>query len=678
MKKMKFPQTARQAYYFLIFSLTAFAIAGSGCSYFSVGRVEIAEPAAVSTLAGLKREFGEPYGLAVRNGEIYVADGEAGKIFRVGLDGSVELFASGLSTPSDIEFDNAGSLIVADTGSHTIKKIDQDGTVTTIAGREGFAGSTDGAATEALFNGPIGIAITESKVYVADTYNDRVRVIENNVISTVAGGKRGSTDGPGNTAMFDTPCDVAVLPNGNIIVADSGNGRIRIIDASGTVSTLAGTKPGEITDGLLSNAVLFRPISLRVDEFGSLWFTDGNSMRQIRNGAVPVIKTVAGGPQGYADSTVKDARFNRPSGIAAANGKVFVADSENRVVRLLSGDGAGKVAAESEIAALRESAEELRAMGSPRWPYEPPDAARDVAGTLGEIRGDMDGSGKPVWFHNGFDIAGAYGETAYFIRNETILRPFAAENFGTLRELVRLPTMGYIHIRLGRDPDNRPFGDDRFQFETDISGRLSDVRVRRGTVFRAGDRIGTLNAMNHVHLIAGRSGSEINAIAALELPGISDTRLPVIEKVEFYDDNWQRIETGSGNSRITIAGKIRIVIQAYDQMDGNPERRKLGVYRAGYNIDGSASPAETDWKISFDRMPPNDAVPFVYAVGSRSGYTPGTAFRYIVTNEVHDDLAREGFLDTDALQPGEHVLRVFVSDYFGNYAVKEILIEVKQ
>ncbi|MBK8304160.1 MAG: hypothetical protein IPK98_12435 [Chloracidobacterium sp.] len=54
-----------------------------------------------------------------------------------------------------------------------------------------------------------------------------------------------------------------------------------------------------------------------------------------------------------------------------------------------------------------------------------------------------------VWFHNGLDIAGAYGETARFVRDEKVLRPIAAENFGTLRELIRMPTLGYIHIRLG-------------------------------------------------------------------------------------------------------------------------------------------------------------------------------------------------------------------------------------
>src|SRR5690606_12035630 len=108
-----------------------------------------------------------------------------------------------------------------------------------------------------------------------------------------------------------------------------------------------------------------------------------------------------------------------------------------------------------------------------------------------------------VWFHNGLDIAGGYGETARFVRDEKVLLPTAAENFGTLRELLRMPTLGYIHIRLGRDANGVRFDGVRFQFRSDAAGKLSGVRIPRGNKFRAGEAIGTLNPMNHVHLIAG-------------------------------------------------------------------------------------------------------------------------------------------------------------------------------
>ena len=63
--------------------------------------------------------------------------------------------------------------------------------------------------------------------------------------------------------------------------------------------------------------------------------------------------------------------------------------------------------------------------------------------------------------HNGLDIAGAYGETARFVRDEKVLRLIAAENFGTVRQLIRMPTLGYIHIRLGANVESVPFGDGR-------------------------------------------------------------------------------------------------------------------------------------------------------------------------------------------------------------------------
>ena len=88
--------------------------------------------------------------------------------------------------------------------------------------------------------------------------------------------------------------------------------------------------------------------------------------------------------------------------------------------------------------------------------------------------------------------------------------------------------------------------------------------------------------MNHVHLIAGRSGSEMNAMDALILPGLTDSRPPIIEKVSLFDQNWNEIETGPPHSRIKLTGKIRVVARAYDQADGNSDRRRLGLYRLGY------------------------------------------------------------------------------------------------
>lgn len=314
----------------------------------------------------------------------------------------------------------------------------------------------------------------------------------------------------------------------------------------------------------------------------------------------------------------------------------------------------------------------------PRWPYDPPMAKREIAGTLGELRGEIRPGNDDIHFHNGLDIAGAYGETARFVRDEKVLRPIAAENFGTLRELIRMPTLGYIHIRLGRNSANTPFGDQRFLYTRDPIGKITDVRVPRGSHFHAGEPIGTLNPMNHVHLIAGRSGAEMNALDALILPGIADSRPPTIEKVSLFDENWLELETKSPGGRIQLTAKTRVVVRAYDQVDGNSGHRRLGVYQVGYQIlNSDAAPlGDPIWTIRFDRLPSAKAVRFVYATGSKSGATGETIFNYIVTNRVDGDDYQEGFLDSAALGPGNFILKVLVSDYFGNISSKELNISV--
>jgi hypothetical protein len=241
-----------------------------------------------------------------------------------------------------------------------------------------------------------------------------------------------------------------------------------------------------------------------------------------------------------------------------------------------------------------------------------------------------------------------------------------------------MPSIGYIHIRLGRDKDDRLFNDPRFIFSNDLAGKLNDVRIPRGARFKAGEPIGTLNAMNHIHMIAGPTGAEMNALAALSLPGVSDSIDPVVEDVGLFDEGWNEIETQSGSSRIKLTGKARIVVRAFDRMDGNPEKRRLGVYRLGYQIldDSGSALDDTDWTITFNRNPPSDAVKTVYAVGSKSGYTGETAFNYIVTNRLTTESFGEDFFDAGRLEPGNYTIRVYAADFFDNQAYKDIPIEV--
>lgn len=635
----------------------------------------------VTTLAGFGREFGEPFGIAVNGSDTYISDGETGKIWKVTSGGEVKLHAQGLNTPSAIAFDQMDNLIVADTGSHTIKKIDPQGRIELLVGHEQSSGFADGDVTTARFNAPIGVALgPDGKVYVADTYNDRIRVIENGLVRTLAGGSRGFADGTGSDARFDTPCGIDVLKDGRIVVADTGNGRIRIVEPDGSVRTLAGHGSVGLKDGLLSTASFYRPSAVAVDETGSsIYIADGNAIRVIRRRTFPFVETISHERSGFADGTASRARFNRPSGLAIdERGNLIIADSDNRVIRAFSDGQFGRRLEPEGTAALRETAAEFRNSQEPRWPYDPYQNRREIAGTLGEIRGEIDGSDDPVWFHNGLDIAGGYGETAYFMRSETVLRPFSAENFGDLRELLRTPMFGYIHLRLGRDRSDNPFGDSRFLFELDPAGKPIALRIRRGTAFQAGDPIGTLNSMNHVHLVTGRSGAELNALDAVPFPGLSDSKPPVIEKVSLFDENWQEIETAAAGERIKLVGKTRVVVRAFDQMDGNAERRRLSVHGIGYQIlNRDCSPrSDQKWTVNFDRMPSHEAVRFAYAKGSRSGTTGETVFNYIASNEVSGDSFREEFLDATQLESGFYILRVFAADYFGNTVSKDIDFEV--
>ncbi|MGI9036839.1 MAG: hypothetical protein ACR2GD_12485 [Pyrinomonadaceae bacterium] len=655
-----------------------------------------------ATVAGFRREFGEPFGVAAKDNLLYVSDGEKGAIFRVSMDGKIEVVTDKLDTPSQIAFDKNGDLIVADSGTNTIKKIKPSGEIELIAGVENQKGFRDGAAQNALFNAPVGVAVSGNKIYVADTYNDKIRVVENGNVTTLSGGAEGFSDGFGSDAKFDTPCGLAILRGGEIVVADAKNRRLRVVEQNGNVWTLTGDGKANLKDGLPEEAEFVQPTAVSVDIDGSIYIADGNAIRVIEKKNFPAVVTISNAKRGFADGDLQRSQFNRPSGLAVdERGNLFVADSDNQTIRVLTGENLGSEISSEQIEKLHYTPEEFRSLQPARWTYNPPDARRDIAGTLGEVRGEVSTSPeKRAWFHNGLDIAGSYGETARFIRAEKVLLPVATEDFGGLRERLRMPTLGYIHIRLGRDKDDNPFPDERFIFtwnpdivargdyfgkngqmigtRTEIKGKVRGVRIPRGAKFEAGEAIGTLNKKNHVHLIAGRAGAEMNALDALTFPNITDKLAPTIEKIYLADENWQPLETKDANQRIKLDGKTRIVVRAFDQMDGGASYRKLGVYRLGYQIlrEDNTPLNEMKWTISFAKMPDEDFVPLVYAPHSRAGYTPDTIFDYIVTNEVIGERGQENFFDAGSLEKGNYIVRAAASDFFGNKTEKDLSIEV--
>jgi sugar lactone lactonase YvrE len=135
------------------------------------------------------------------------------------------------SAPGSVAGDAAGNLYVADADNHTIRKISPTGVVTTLAGKAGSSGSTDGIGSDARFSTPRGVAVDGAGiVYVADTGNHTIRKITSSgVVSTFAGtpGSAGSVEGTGSAARFNGPAGVALDASGKLYVADAFNATSR-------------------------------------------------------------------------------------------------------------------------------------------------------------------------------------------------------------------------------------------------------------------------------------------------------------------------------------------------------------------------------------------------------------------------------------------------------------------
>ncbi|MCL2400163.1 MAG: hypothetical protein FWC91_10555, partial [Defluviitaleaceae bacterium] len=213
--------------------------------------------------------FNRPVGgLIDQEGRIFIVD-SANHAIRI-IDGNnVYTFAGGragrangslasarFTWPSAIAMDDHGNIFVTDTLNHTIRRIGINGMVTTVAGSSGRAGYANGSAHRARFNSPMGIAVSPDgqTIYVADTGNHAIRVIENGMVRTLAGtridyrqqGEEAPVGGflDGYDSLFNLPQGLFLLDD-MLIVADSANHRIRAVKPSGEVITLAGTgEPG--------------------------------------------------------------------------------------------------------------------------------------------------------------------------------------------------------------------------------------------------------------------------------------------------------------------------------------------------------------------------------------------------------------------------------------------------
>ena len=295
--------------------------------------------------------FGQPFALAKGpNGDLFVADAMYHRIRRIDAAGNVTVFAGsggmanvpGTGTeastrePMGLAFDSTGNLFVSSYQGHAILKITPAGDVSVFAG-SGLQGSTDGKGTAASFDRPMGLCVdTQDHLYVADTYNHRIRKIApDGTVSTWAGSTQGFNDANGTSARFDYPMGLAIDGAQNLYVADASNRRIRMITPGQEVTTVAGSSTPGSMDGLASSATFMLPQAVTVAPDGSLYVSDLSSIRRIKAGQVT---TVAGGPSaGSADGPGAQAQFSLPAGsLFLTDSSLLVADRGNFRIRRIA------------------------------------------------------------------------------------------------------------------------------------------------------------------------------------------------------------------------------------------------------------------------------------------------------------------------------------------------------
>ncbi len=260
--------------------------------------------------------------------------------------------AAALNFPTSVWKDNAGNLYISEAGNNCVRRVNAAGIISTIAGTgvAGFSGD-GGPATAAMLNYAQGVTGDNAgNVYVADLHNNRVRKIDAaGIISTVAGYGTAGYSGDGGLAIaakLNVPCGICVDGAGNLFVSDYLNFRIRKIDGSGIITTVAGTGVHGFSGdgGPATAAQIDSATSIAVDNLGNLYVGDFGNSRVRKVNTAGVISTIAGtGTAGYSGDggPATAARITRVNGSAFADnaGNVFISDFSNNVVRKVDGTG---------------------------------------------------------------------------------------------------------------------------------------------------------------------------------------------------------------------------------------------------------------------------------------------------------------------------------------------------
>lgn len=246
-----------------------------------------------------------------------------------------------LDSPLGVAVDSNNNIYIADTHNNRIREV-VNGAMNTIAGTgaAGFAGD-GGAATAAQLDYPAAVAVdSKFNVYIADQNNNRIREIVGGAINTVAGNGQQAYSGDGGLATqaaLDQPGGVAVDAGFNIYIADTNNDRVRLVTfTTGIITTIVGTgTAGYNGDGAGTSTELARPQGVAVDASGNVYIADSDNNR-IRTLASGSVSTIAGdgteGNSGDAGPST-NASIDTPDAVAVYDGTVYFADTLNNQVQ---------------------------------------------------------------------------------------------------------------------------------------------------------------------------------------------------------------------------------------------------------------------------------------------------------------------------------------------------------